>query len=1081
MSKMSSSYTSYRRRYSEPEKPQPRFQWRLRVNSLMMDEGDHAPSRVERGEQRVDGRRRLRSTEDKKAESVGTDSSGSANDSSGRGGEAGGRSYEADRRGNDAAGGAHSGSDRSEAERRRDRYTRTQSEGQLKLRVRFSREAEESHEEEADESCAENASVSRGNRERRLTARSSSDEAYGGCSSSSPQSSVSPAVSEGGTGRGVRERRSKSRSLGLSESPYSSPSRSDSGAGSKRFSQSSVGSSDGFSESFDWPEEDEEEEEQEQGEGTEQAQLSVSPPKDDKATASGCSPGPSSTTAHGDSGSSRDLHERTARSRTEETSAGEARGSVSTTCVNVLGETRENLSEDKTESVPTTSTDDHPVAPVVEPSPRHESRETPPQEGACGFSQPGTSENVETSNVEEMEAGRVQLVSPREETLGSGGVTETEKVSRNGSEQHSLLEENVTESSRTGKFLENLSAEMAGSLQEKSSHGAGTSSSARGCPDDDDDGSIERILEQIMAEEEEQEALEEGKGCSARLLKASLELMSGTELDDLKRQARDFQQAVSECNEELVGEEAGEEGEESFQNVRRHRRRHHLSSSSDDDREGEEEEEDRTVVPYSRPGGREDGGGRGDGCEDDDDDEEEEEEEFDTWAELPVILLEDVFTLLTPKERHQASQVCRQWYDLFYSPRVWETFILLERTLTKKRFNLYKGYQQELCPGKTQLCFRRVGSFFKRIVVTPITDYFNLYEFLRILAAFLQFQEDHGISAMPLLHTFDFTFACATRGYEGLLVHGTGGQILEMIKELLCRMSDLKHLKLNQLLIDVMETSALFDGIVSCFGDSLHSLEMLNVTKVPLALPDLARFRNLLKLTVSPQHLNEEVLLLLSGLSLLHLHLLQDPYTCECEPVSYEAWKLVKEMSPWLRVYLEVSGITKSRLLIQPRAPVHGIFLRTPYSRVRSDLVMSIVEHYSKTLNYFVQERLPRVHGPRGFESRCDSSLLFLVRRCPSLRTLVIRERISTSTLILLANESPYLSTLLVRQNALIKRCDWPRHGEWSRDFYERLRGAALDYDRCTDEVCRLLRRRWRPLSDKQFMRLKIVPRMEMF
>ncbi|GFS17141.1 hypothetical protein ElyMa_001489400 [Elysia marginata] len=364
---------------------------------------------------------------------------------------------------------------------------------------------------------------------------------------------------------------------------------------------------------------------------------------------------------------------------------------------------------------------------------------------------------------------------------------------------------------------------------------------------------------------------------------------------------------------------------------------------------------------------------------DEEDTSSETEDIISSWANLPMILMEDVLTLLTPKERHLASQVCRQWYDLFYSPRVWETFILLERTLTKKRFNLYKGYQREICPGKTQLCFRRVGSFFKRIVVTPITDYFNLYEFLRILAAFLQGREDSGESAMPLLHTFDFTFACATRGDGGIIIHGTGGQILEMIKELLTRMKgSLRHMKLNQLLLETSEVPSLFHALVHCFSECLHSLEMLNVTKVPMPLEELANFRNIVKLVVSPQHLNDESLLLLSGIGLLQLHIVQDPYTCVCDPVAIEAWKLVREAAPWLRVYLEVTGNTKTQLLIQPRAPVYGIFLRSTHSRLSHGLLMTVVDNYAQTLRYFVQERLPRTHGPRGFEHRSDSALLFL-------------------------------------------------------------------------------------------------------
>lgn len=60
-----------------------------------------------------------------------------------------------------------------------------------------------------------------------------------------------------------------------------------------------------------------------------------------------------------------------------------------------------------------------------------------------------------------------------------------------------------------------------------------------------------------------------------------------------------------------------------------------------------------------------------------------------------------VLTLLLPLR--QASMVCHRWYECFYSPAVWETFVLLERTLTKRRFNLLKGYVRELCPRKTQV------------------------------------------------------------------------------------------------------------------------------------------------------------------------------------------------------------------------------------------------------------------------------------------------------------------------------------------------------------------------------------------
>nr|KAG5705314.1 hypothetical protein BaRGS_010765 [Batillaria attramentaria] len=452
--------------------------------------------------------------------------------------------------------------------------------------------------------------------------------------------------------------------------------------------------------------------------------------------------------------------------------------------------------------------------------------------------------------------------------------------------------------------------------------------------------------------------------------------------------------------------------------------------------------------------------------------DEDEEEEDDGWGELPAILLEDIFVLLTPKQRHQASMVCRPWYEIFYSPRVWETFVLLERTLTRRRFNLYKGYQRELCPRKTQVCLMRVGCFFKRIVVTPISDFYNLYEFLRVLASFLGFYTDFP---MPLLHTFRFTFACESRGMTGVVIHGTGGKILDELKVLLGNMQQLRHLALNELLLDVLEVPGLLEAAAKHSGDSLTSLELLNCTKVPLAMPDVTQFCHLLKLKLSPQHLNDEVVLLLGGTQLLQLHLLQDAYTCPCEPVASEAWKLFKEMAPNKRVFLEIQGLTKTPLLLQPHAPVRGVVFRTPYHRLTADLCTWLVEYYSKYLEYFVQESLPRAHGSRKFHERADASFLRLIRTCHRLHTLVIRERISLGTLLLIASEGRALRTFIVRENALIKKCEWPRAREWSKEYYRWLKKTSRNYQLAFQEVPVVMEQRWKPSPDRAFKHLRLL------
>ncbi|KAL8616012.1 hypothetical protein ACOMHN_014974 [Nucella lapillus] len=441
------------------------------------------------------------------------------------------------------------------------------------------------------------------------------------------------------------------------------------------------------------------------------------------------------------------------------------------------------------------------------------------------------------------------------------------------------------------------------------------------------------------------------------------------------------------------------------------------------------------------------------------------------WRALPAILLEDIFAMLTPKQRHQASMVCRPWYDIFYSPRVWHSFVLWERTLTKRRFNLYKGYQRELCPRKTQVCLMRVGCYIRHITVTAISDYYNLYEFLRVLSSFLTF---HPTFPMPLLTSFHFTFACESRGVNGTAIIGTGGNILSKLKDLVCSMQGLKHLTLNQLLLEIEEVQGLLAAAACSSAETLQCLELLNCSKVPVPMCEVSQFPHLLTLTVSPQHLSEEMVLLLGGTQLLQLHVLQDAYTCACGPVSPGAWKLFRDMAPEKRVFLEVQGRTKTPLLIQPHAPVRGVVIRTPYHQLTAELLLSLLEHYTKSLEYFVQEGLPRTHGSRKFPDRADERLMRLVQGCPRLHTLVIRERLSLATMLLLGKEGGTLRSLTLRKNALLKKCEWPQARAWTDDFYRRLRTHGRDYDLAFSQMPVLLKRPWKPTVDKVFKHLKV-------
>jgi F-box protein 39 len=76
------------------------------------------------------------------------------------------------------------------------------------------------------------------------------------------------------------------------------------------------------------------------------------------------------------------------------------------------------------------------------------------------------------------------------------------------------------------------------------------------------------------------------------------------------------------------------------------------------------------------------------------------------WQTLPDVLLEEIFSLLSIRERYIASQVCRNWNRIFHSSQVWSTFILNDMTLTKRKYNYYLGYQRVLDHYRTQVSIK---------------------------------------------------------------------------------------------------------------------------------------------------------------------------------------------------------------------------------------------------------------------------------------------------------------------------------------------------------------------------------------
>lgn len=301
------------------------------------------------------------------------------------------------------------------------------------------------------------------------------------------------------------------------------------------------------------------------------------------------------------------------------------------------------------------------------------------------------------------------------------------------------------------------------------------------------------------------------------------------------------------------------------------------------------------------------------------------------WHEVPSVVLEKIYSKLSIKERHQASQVCPHWYRCFYSSVPWSTFYLTDTTFTKYKHNYYLGLQRILDPYKTHMFLFKFARAVRRLVIEPMGNFFNLYEFMNILANYSKFYD----YPYENLRTLDFNFGChlelaenAATGEGGMMsagaggraqggggggrhnwsrdsVFGTGGKILESLKKLMCELKHLRHLALRNLLLDRAEASHLLDDVVDNLCEQLETLTLINCCNVSYAFVHVGVFVRLRRLVLSPQHLSEDVLLLLADVrTLADIHLVQTEETKNVQTLQPYTWKRFHTINPKIKVHL---------------------------------------------------------------------------------------------------------------------------------------------------------------------------------
>ena len=324
-------------------------------------------------------------------------------------------------------------------------------------------------------------------------------------------------------------------------------------------------------------------------------------------------------------------------------------------------------------------------------------------------------------------------------------------------------------------------------------------------------------------------------------------------------------------------------------------------------------------------------------------------------------------------------------YEIFHSPVVWYTFIFDGTIFTRRKFNLFRGYESILNPYRVQFYLPRKSQYMRRLIIKPIAEYHNMCDFLNILSNFIY---RHGSNDYPFPHLEEFSFTfhvlvsidddntnnlgavmnayfqhpnAFIRGNKRY--YGTGGIILQTLRRFISSVRCLKRFHLNNLLLESSsDIGACLDELLENSCETLEHLEILNYTSHIIPLYTVGLFSRLNLVTISSHSLNDDVLLLFANhlIYLRRLNIVQDELTI---PYKYSdsVWTEIDTILRENKRQWFIRMITKGKCKTEPfwpgsPAPVRAIIYDTCSIKVVQASIYNCMEQYSKTLETFVSD-----------------------------------------------------------------------------------------------------------------------------
>ncbi|XP_064618606.1 F-box only protein 33-like [Lineus longissimus] len=421
-----------------------------------------------------------------------------------------------------------------------------------------------------------------------------------------------------------------------------------------------------------------------------------------------------------------------------------------------------------------------------------------------------------------------------------------------------------------------------------------------------------------------------------------------------------------------------------------------------------------------------------------------------SWSTLPSLIIVEILSYLSLKDRLNAVSTCKRWRSCFWHPSLWTNLV----------FRLKNGSRS-----RSKYLAERCGRFVKTATVEfNSTSVWDVREFAKMLEILADNRNLEKLSIQPTSCHIEWPERDGSRVVD---------QYFTMTEAIIKNCRKLKHLSLGCSEDLMANADYLLSELAIHHSNSLETLHLSTVKEDPesyglLDLPvDMFQsFPHLTVLGIDYDYLTNSLLEIFVTKKtaqleklVIHVHGIEPDH----EKIRNETWQCLVRYSPKLEVTLNlihsVDGVTCLLDILRPSMPL-AHFRSFFCSHINMAAIDFMAGHNSATLkSVHIVDGIMNMQ-PNIYESASDEdSFVMLAWKCPNLQhfTLLGYDVTDDDVVAIVRLRGSQLKTFVV-PHCCISSLDeedgsiWQSFGNVDQAFY--------------DEVSKNLGRSWRPVED---------------